>query len=145
MKPDLEKVHARTSKQDGEYWKRRLGSITNEYKKWRTISRKHVKLNEADSPTSTSVKPIAYDTDNQSKFNTNMTTNTSVNYFDGSNINLSSMSGGFHPSGNSYNSYCDSSNNNISHNVSYVESGQIHGPGEGFYDAETYTNSNYMW
>ena len=28
---------------EGEYWKRRLGSITKEYKKWREVSRKHLK------------------------------------------------------------------------------------------------------
>ena len=34
---------ARVALLEGEYWKRRLASITNEYKKWREISRKQIK------------------------------------------------------------------------------------------------------
>lgn len=34
---------------EGEYWKRRLSSITNEYKKWRVLSRQHLKTHEDTS------------------------------------------------------------------------------------------------
>lgn len=54
---------ARVALLEGEYWKRRLCSITNEYKKWREISRKQIK--------STNDGSISNDQSNQFIFNPN--------------------------------------------------------------------------
>lgn len=40
---------------EGKYWKRRLDSITNEYKKWREISRKQIKPSSFKQTTITSI------------------------------------------------------------------------------------------
>jgi hypothetical protein len=151
VNPDVEKAHVRDPKQEGEYWKRRLGSITNEYKKWRTISRQHVKLNEADSPTNVSVKHLAYfgnqELDNQSQMNANKTTATATaaittnNNNNNQNIanNINNISVGLHATGPSYNNFCSSNNNNLN----YVDSTQV--GSQGFYDGTTYTSANYLW
>lgn len=90
---------------EGEYWKRRLGSITNEYKKWRKISRKHVKFTEENNRQKDSPKFYGVQT---AKNNLNEIQTVENNYqnFENSSINRSNA-GYENNGGNVNNSYYD--------------------------------------
>ena len=71
---------------EGEYWKRRLGSITNEYKKWREISRQQIKQTNDETPAEHRL--VLLDTSQMHQFHNLPTSNSSYhlnNYSDGNN------------------------------------------------------------
>ena len=125
---------------EGEYWKRRLGSITNEYKKWRTISRKHVKINDqAESPTSAAAINTQVKNDANQYYFIPATTLKIINP---SNNSTSDQQAAVATSYNSsFVSNTNTTNNQSGANVNYVNNtnSQI----SGYYDGG-YGNSNYL-
>ena len=65
---------------EGQYWKRRLVSVTNEYKKWREISRKQIKNNEATYSHDYQYNQAQNSTHSFSNLNTFNTVTNSNNY-----------------------------------------------------------------
>lgn len=114
---------------EGEYWKRRLSSITNEYKKWRTISRQHVKQETEElkqiqqlsksAPTKTNLLNLANNSNNRTTNNqANLSNN--MNAFNqyqanqqNNNINTASNFTNYSSAGNG-NDFMNNSNANNS-------------------------------
>jgi hypothetical protein len=124
---------------EGEYWKRRLSSITNEYKKWRTISRQHVKQEQEEHQRE--LQQLSRSLPNKSTLpNPNPGANTGANNqlksFDGNNqYQLNNQNNNFN---NVNSNYSSSTNNSFINNANGVNS---------YYDGTVgtqYDNTNYL-
>jgi hypothetical protein len=123
---------------EGEYWKRRLGSITNEYKKWREISRKQIKTTNDGSNQYDQSNQINSSLKIKTKNNTtNTTTTTTTTTPTNNNINNTNN---HQPS--LINNSLSSNNINNYTNMNYYE--QQHQPQTNFNQVSNQNNYDYI-
>lgn len=143
------KTNPRAAVIEGEYWKRRLGSITNEYKKWRTVSRQHVSKLKGETDVNNNTNSMQDKNNlimNQIKTNVN-SQNTSISYYN----NFTNANNGFvdySSIGNTGLGATYNQNNNEycnANNMGYINTNQINN--STFYDNANnnqYENSSLL-
>ncbi len=128
---------------EGEYWKRRLGSITNEYKKWREISRKQIKTtndgsNQYDQSNQINNSLKINTTNNTTKTTTTPTTATTTP----TNNNNNNINNTNNLQSSLINNSLSSNNINNYTNMNYYE--QQHQPQTNFNQVSSQNNFDYI-